>query len=93
MAKSFDKLNSKILQLHNDVQENAAQFYNQHEPQIKKLHLLLQRLASFDEQIEVIQSYQREHGELPIVKGQDSTSNYLDHLFETKEAFTQESNE
>ncbi len=81
MASAISKKISDYKQQHQQLAEEAGLFFADYVSQMKELSELKKNISAYEKQIDIIVSYKAEHGKLPLIKGQKSTSKYLMTLY------------
>ena len=80
MVTEISKKIAQYRKSYNELVKNAEAFFEQYPQDYKKLTLLKHKVKTYQAQIEHIESYRKEKGKYPAIKGHTSGQRYLAKL-------------
>ncbi|WP_440906042.1 hypothetical protein ACMZOO_07355 [Catenovulum sp. SX2] len=80
MASGISKKIAKFRQDYNQLVSNAEKFFVDFPAQAERKQKLISNIEAYQQQIDVIENYVKEHGKLPKIKNEPSSEFYLKKL-------------
>ncbi len=90
MVSEISRKISDFRQRYRKLVENAELFFSEYQADYNSLASLKKKIKKFQDQIDRIDSYRKENGRLPSIKGQPSTPRYINRIVAKQSTFEDE---